>query len=254
MDPFLRYAKFTNIFPELKATIQDIFRQDHIFKSTSHEIQQRANEYFNLTTVSNEGVMTAVLEEMPMYPEDQTSLLAKLDKSADVTDRIAKSKSAALTGLDGQAVDTGEVDEANVQRNSAFLDGFRTSDKGTLFDSPVLQVGCMIEVQATPVAPARAGKAVLTLYYGNKAEVDFTGVTSNLSMPGGEDSCVTLSAQELPPSLQQGQQVPQKCEIRVESPYSGPVTTSLSLLRFRTFSTAATPLPCSWLRCCNWKW
>jgi len=215
------YAKFTNIFPELKTTIQDIFRQDHIFKSTSHEIQQRANEYFNLTTVSNEGVMTAVLEEMPMYPEDQTSLLAKLDKSADVTDRIAKSKSAVLTGLDGEVVDTGEVDEANVQRNTAFLDGFRSADKGILFDSPVLQVGCQIEVSATPVAPAKAGKAVLTLYYGNKAEVDFTGVTSSLTMPGSEDSCVSLSAQELPPSLQQGQQVPQKCEVVVESPYEG---------------------------------
>jgi len=206
------YAKFTNIFPELKTSIQDIFRQDHIFKSTSHEIQQRANEYFHLTTVSNAAVMTAVLEEMPMYPEDTTSLLSKLDKSADVTDRIAKSKGVALTGLNGEAVDTGEVDEANVQRNGAFLDGFRSADKGTLFDSPVLQVLAQVEVVKD--------KATLTLYYGNKAEVDFTGVSCSLIMAAEEESCVNLTAQELPPSLQQGQQVPQKCEVEIQSAYT----------------------------------
>ena len=51
------FAKFTNLFPEIKEKVQGIFQQDSIIKSFHTEIQQRANEYFHLSTVSNQEVV-----------------------------------------------------------------------------------------------------------------------------------------------------------------------------------------------------
>lgn len=74
------YVKFINLFPEIKGHIQEIMRSDSNLKNSDAEIQQRALEYLKLSTVASPDVLATVLEEMPPFPERESSILAKLKK------------------------------------------------------------------------------------------------------------------------------------------------------------------------------
>lgn len=74
------YIKFINLFPEIKGHIQEIMRSDTNLKNSDAEIQQRALEYLKLSTVASPDVLATVLEEMPPFPERESSILAKLKK------------------------------------------------------------------------------------------------------------------------------------------------------------------------------
>lgn len=69
-----------NLFPEVKATIQDVLRSDSQLRNADVELQQRAVEYLRLSTVASTDILATVLEEMPPFPERESSILAKLKK------------------------------------------------------------------------------------------------------------------------------------------------------------------------------
>ena len=74
------YIKFINLFPEIRGTIQDVFKQDSNIRSADAELQQRASEYLQLSIVASKDVLATVLEEMPSFPERESSILAVLKK------------------------------------------------------------------------------------------------------------------------------------------------------------------------------
>ncbi|XP_072890173.1 AP-2 complex subunit alpha-2 isoform X1 [Hemitrygon akajei] len=74
------YIKFVNLFPETKATIQDVLRSDSQLRNSDVELQQRAVEYLKLSSIASTDVLATVLEEMPPFPERESSILAKLKK------------------------------------------------------------------------------------------------------------------------------------------------------------------------------
>uniref|UniRef100_A0A8C8VIN8 AP-2 complex subunit alpha n=1 Tax=Pelusios castaneus TaxID=367368 RepID=A0A8C8VIN8_9SAUR len=74
------YIKFINLFPETKATIQDVLRSDSQIRNADVELQQRAVEYLKLSSIASTDVLATVLEEMPPFPERESSILAKLKK------------------------------------------------------------------------------------------------------------------------------------------------------------------------------
>ncbi|EPY78686.1 Adapter-related protein complex 2 alpha 2 subunit-like protein [Camelus ferus] len=74
------YIKFVNLFPEVKTTIQDVLRSDSQLRNADVELQQRAVEYLRLSTVASTDILATVLEEMPPFPERESSILAKLKK------------------------------------------------------------------------------------------------------------------------------------------------------------------------------
>ncbi|KAK3102872.1 hypothetical protein FSP39_014560 [Pinctada imbricata] len=74
------YIKFINLFPEIKQSIQDVLRSDNNLKNADVELQQRSVEYLQLSTVASTDVLATVLEEMPPFPERESSILAKLKK------------------------------------------------------------------------------------------------------------------------------------------------------------------------------
>lgn len=61
------------------------------------ELQQRAIEYLQLTSIATTDVLATVLEEMPPFPERESSILAKLKK-----------KKPGAMSVDGQTTDDGE--------------------------------------------------------------------------------------------------------------------------------------------------
>ena len=74
------YVKFINLFPEIKNDIQNVLRQDSNIRSSDAELQQRTVEYLQLTQVTSSDVLATVLEEMPPFPERESSILAILKK------------------------------------------------------------------------------------------------------------------------------------------------------------------------------
>ncbi|XP_060911899.1 AP-2 complex subunit alpha-2-like isoform X1 [Labrus mixtus] len=74
------YIKFINLFPEIKTTIQDVLRSDSQLRNADVELQQRAVEYLRLSSIASTDILATVLEEMPPFPERESSILAKLKK------------------------------------------------------------------------------------------------------------------------------------------------------------------------------
>lgn len=74
------YIKFINLFPEIRTQVQEVFKQDSNLRSADAELQQRASEYLQLSIIASPDVLATVLEEMPAFPERESSILAVLKK------------------------------------------------------------------------------------------------------------------------------------------------------------------------------
>ncbi|CAG2107265.1 unnamed protein product, partial [Medioppia subpectinata] len=74
------YVKFINLFPEIKGDIQTILKNHSNIRSADAELQQRTVEYLQLTSIASTDVLATVLEEMPPFPERESSILASLKK------------------------------------------------------------------------------------------------------------------------------------------------------------------------------
>ncbi|CAN0429297.1 unnamed protein product [Lampetra planeri] len=74
------YVKFINLFPEIRSSVQQVLRSDNQLCNADAELQQRAVEYLTLSNVASTDVLATVLEEMPPFPERESSILTKLRK------------------------------------------------------------------------------------------------------------------------------------------------------------------------------
>ncbi|XP_067105404.1 AP-2 complex subunit alpha-2 [Osmerus mordax] len=74
------YIKFINLFPEVKGTIQEVLKSDSQLRNADVELQQRAVEYLRLSCIASTDILATVLEEMPPFPERESSILAKLKR------------------------------------------------------------------------------------------------------------------------------------------------------------------------------
>ncbi|XP_075422981.1 AP-2 complex subunit alpha-2 isoform X2 [Ascaphus truei] len=98
------YIKFINLFPEIKPTIQDVLRSDSQLRNADVELQQRAVEYLRLSSIASNDILATVLEEMPPFPERESSILAKLKKKkgpSTVTDIEDTKKEKSTSDLNG---------------------------------------------------------------------------------------------------------------------------------------------------------
>lgn len=55
------YIKFINLFPEVKATIQDVLRSDSQLRNADVELQQRAIEYLRLSSIASTDILVSDL-------------------------------------------------------------------------------------------------------------------------------------------------------------------------------------------------
>ncbi|KAF7703545.1 hypothetical protein HF521_022552, partial [Silurus meridionalis] len=97
------YVKFINLFPEVKGTIQEVLRSDSQLRNADVELQQRAVEYLRLSCIASTDILATVLEEMPPFPERESSILAKLKKkkgsgTVSETDDSRKERNANVNG------------------------------------------------------------------------------------------------------------------------------------------------------------
>lgn len=89
------YVKFINLFSEIKPDIQAVLATDSNIRNSDAELQQRAAEYLALSKVASPDILATVLEEMPPFPERESSILAILKKKKPgVTDAVSSNYSS----------------------------------------------------------------------------------------------------------------------------------------------------------------
>ncbi|KAM3598311.1 uncharacterized protein V6R79_016573 [Siganus canaliculatus] len=122
------YIKFINLFPETKTTIQEVLRCDSQIRNSDVELQQRAVEYLKLSSIASTDVLATVLEEMPPFPERESSILAKLKKKkgpgavsvSEIED--SKREGGELNGGGDRGTDTSAMAASNASTPSPSAD------------------------------------------------------------------------------------------------------------------------------------
>uniref|UniRef100_A0A7M4FCA4 AP-2 complex subunit alpha n=1 Tax=Crocodylus porosus TaxID=8502 RepID=A0A7M4FCA4_CROPO len=203
------YIKFINLFPETKATIQEVLRSDSQIRNADVELQQRAVEYLKLSSIASTDVLATVLEEMPPFPERESSILAKLKKKkgpgagselddgkkepgAEINGGMEPSASTASTpspsaDLLGLRAAPPASLAAPTSAGNLLVDVFSDSpaaapglspgdsprfvckNNGVLFENQLLQIGVKSEF--------RQNLGRMYLFYGNKTSVQFQSFT-----------------------------------------------------------------------------
>ncbi|CAI5790036.1 AP-2 complex subunit alpha-1 isoform X6 [Podarcis lilfordi] len=157
------YIKFINLFPETKGTIQEVLRSDSQIRNADVELQQRAVEYLKLSSIASTDVLATVLEEMPPFPERESSILAKLKK-----------KKGPGAGS--------ELDDGKKDPNSEINGGMEPSASTASTPSPSAD---LLGLRATPAAassvPSSAGNLLVDVFSDSPSSA--TGLVS-----GAEDN------------------------------------------------------------------
>lgn len=235
------YVKFCNLFPEIKGMIQEVFRTDHNLRNPDAELQQRAVEYLQLSRIASPDVLATILEEMPPFPEKESSLLAKLKKSKphveELENQSAEKKQrpvAVMNQDDRQAGQLLEVSvgtsEANAlvdifgvpSTNATTTNGvvtsgavngdlhidnypdvlkFVTKSNGVLYEDATIQIGYKLET--------RANLARLGMFYGNKTTFAFTEFHTSVTCPGVLCSQLIAQCKPVDSTIAGGSQVQQ---------------------------------------------
>uniref|UniRef100_A0A671YFL9 AP-2 complex subunit alpha n=1 Tax=Sparus aurata TaxID=8175 RepID=A0A671YFL9_SPAAU len=229
------YIKFINLFPETKATIQEVLRCDSQIRNSDVELQQRAVEYLKLSSIASTDVLATVLEEMPPFPERESSILAKLKKkkgpgAVSVTeledskreggelngggdrgqDTSTPSPSADLLGIRSTAPLGAAPASAGSSPKKIYI-RFVCKNNGVLFENQLLQIGIKSEY--------RQNLGRMYLFYGNKTSVQFASFTTTVSCPGELQSHI-LSTKPVEPLVEGGAQIQQVLNIECLTDFS----------------------------------
>lgn len=215
------YVKFINLFPEIKNDIQNVLKQDSNIRSADAELQQRTVEYLQLTQVATADVLATVLEEMPPFPERESSILAILKKKKPGLDEGVKPM--PTKGASSAAAAAFANETAN---NSAVLLDFNASPppSGQASSAALLDIfgDAQPATNGTAAAPTGPGGVVvsneegcrrlvckhngvmfendllqigikaeykqclgrISVFYGNKTNFQFTCFLPNVTCPG----------------------------------------------------------------------
>lgn len=243
------YIKFVNLFPETKATIQDVLRSDSQLRNSDVELQQRAVEYLKLSSIASTDVLATVLEEMPPFPERESSILAKLKKkkgpgtktemeegkkeqtevnggvepAVNASTVSTPSPSADLLGLKSTPASGGsllvDVFSDAMPTTGALAPGaednfsrFVCKNNGVLFENQLLQIGIKSEY--------RQNLGRMYLFFGNKTSVQFLNFIVNVNCPGDLQSELNLQAKPVEPIVEGGAQVQQVINIECLSDFT----------------------------------
>ncbi|XP_057700779.1 AP-2 complex subunit alpha-2-like isoform X2 [Corythoichthys intestinalis] len=251
------YIKFINLFPEVKSTIQDVLRSDSQLRNADVELQQRAVEYLRLSSIATTDILATVLEEMPPFPERESSILAKLKKKKgpgnlpgiDDTRRNVNGD-AEHNGENGDAAGTNSAHTLNdllnlnsppAANSSLLIDVFSDAvqDPASAFDSafnPAPEVsdesfsrfvcknnGVLYENQLLQIglkSEYRQNLGRMYVFFGNKTSSQFLSFSSSVTGDDALKTHVNVHAKAVDPVIEGGAQVQQVLNIECVSEFS----------------------------------
>ncbi|KAK2140970.1 hypothetical protein LSH36_1192g00039 [Paralvinella palmiformis] len=143
------YIKFINLFPEMKQQITEVLHNENSVRNADVELQQRAVEYLQLSNVASTDVLATVLEEMPPFPERESSILAKLKKKRpDKLKHSMEPKEYKLSNAVVSSETTNAVPSVNSPSKTAVpnLLSLSGSSQSASNPAPVSNTGILIDV------------------------------------------------------------------------------------------------------------
>uniref|UniRef100_A0A665WD04 AP-2 complex subunit alpha n=1 Tax=Echeneis naucrates TaxID=173247 RepID=A0A665WD04_ECHNA len=258
------YIKFINLFPEVKATIQEVLRSDSQLRNADVELQQRAVEYLRLSCIASTDILATVFEEMPPFPERESSILAKLKRKKgpgnlpDIDARrnvngntehsekpepankvppqqtLLNLNSPPSTGAsllvdvfpESSCLTAPEVSEENFFR-------FVCKNNGVIYENQLLQIGLKSEY--------RQNLGRIYVFYGNKTSTQFLSFTSSVTSP---DSLKThILSTTVDPIIEGGAQVQQILNIECVSDFTDAPVLNVQFRYGGTLQNIAVKLP-----------
>uniref|UniRef100_A0A667X4V3 AP-2 complex subunit alpha n=1 Tax=Myripristis murdjan TaxID=586833 RepID=A0A667X4V3_9TELE len=258
------YIKFINLFPEVKATIQEVLRSDSQLRNADVELQQRAVEYLRLSCIASTDILATVLEEMPPFPERESSILAKLKRKKgpgnlpDIDDTrrsvngntehnnnntettakvssdllaLSPAPSAGASLLvdvfsESSAPAAADVYEDNFAR-------FVCKNNGVLYENQLLQIGLKSEY--------RQNLGRMYVFYGNKTSTQFLSFTAFLSTLS--ELQLNVHVKPVDPTVDGGAQVQQILNIECLSDFTEAPVLNIQFRYGGTLQSIAVKLP-----------
>uniref|UniRef100_A0A672IE53 AP-2 complex subunit alpha n=1 Tax=Salarias fasciatus TaxID=181472 RepID=A0A672IE53_SALFA len=273
------YIKFINLFPEVKATIQDVLRSDSQLRNADVELQQRAVEYLRLSCIASTDILATVLEEMPPFPERESSILAKLKKKKgsaklpDIDDSRRNVNGSTEHGGDNAepaSKVTSDLSDA-LNLNSAappagaslLVDVFSDSSSSTTEKAPVLtrvhvnlllrfpssrfvckNNGVIFENQLLQIGlktEYRQNLGRMYVFFGNKTSTQFLSFTSSVSC--SDALRLSVHAKAVDPVIEGGAQVQQILNIECVSDFTDAPVLNIQFRYGGTLQNLAVKLP-----------
>ncbi|XP_008062103.1 AP-2 complex subunit alpha-2 isoform X2 [Carlito syrichta] len=275
------YIKFVNLFPEVKATIQDVLRSDSQLRNADVELQQRAVEYLRLSTVASTDILATVLEEMPPFPERASSILAKLKKKKGPGTVTGLEDAKRERGVDvngGPEPAPASASAASTPSPSADLLGLGATPPAPA-GPPPSSGGLLVDVfsdSASAVAPLAPGSednfarfvcknngvlfenqllqiglksefrqnlGRMFIFYGNKTSTQFLNFTPTLICSDDLQSNLTLQTKPVDPTVDGGAQVQQVVNIECVSDFMEAPVLNIQFRYGGTFQNVSVQLP-----------
>ncbi|XP_071377833.1 AP-2 complex subunit alpha-2 isoform X4 [Centroberyx affinis] len=263
------YIKFINLFPEVKATIQDVLRSDSQLRNADVELQQRAVEYLRLSCVASTDILATVLEEMPPFPERESSILAKLKRkkgpgnlpdiddarrningntehnnSSDTTSKVSSYPSADLLSLNPTPSAGASLlvdvfsDSPTPASTDVFEDNFPRfvcKNNGILYENQLLQIGLKSEY--------RQNLGRIYVFYGNKTSTQFLSFSSSVTSPDILKTQLNIHTKPVDPIVDGGAQVQQILNIECVSDFTDTPVLNIQFRYGGTLQNIAVKLP-----------
>lgn len=258
------YVKFVNLFPEIKGMIQNVFTQDSNIRSADAELQQRASEYLQLSNIVSTDVLATVLEEMPAFPERESSILALLKRkkpgrvpdTVEAKDEKVSSASpinvsqhvnnnAAATDLLGLSTPPASVTSASSNANvlvDVLGDLYNSSSSNAVGatqntynpkkfvckNNGVLFENDLIQIGVKCEFRTNLGR--LALFYGNKTSVPLQNFGVVVSSLHEWITKLNIGIKPIEPTLEAGAQVQQLINVECIEDYKDAPSIAVSFL------------------------
>ncbi|XP_025211755.1 AP-2 complex subunit alpha-2 isoform X1 [Theropithecus gelada] len=277
------YIKFVNLFPEVKPTIQDVLRSDSQLRNADVELQQRAVEYLRLSTVASTDILATVLEEMPPFPERESSILAKLKKKkgpSTVTDLEDTKRERSVDVNGGPEPAPASTSAMSTPSPSADLLGLGAAPAAPAGPPPSSGGGgLLVDVfsdSASVVAPLAPGSednfarfvcknngvlfenqllqiglksefrqnlGRMFIFYGNKTSTQFLNFTPTLICSDDLQPNLNLQTKPVDPTVEGGAQVQQVVNIECVSDFTEAPVLNIQFRYGGTFQNVSVQLP-----------
>ncbi|KAA1120734.1 hypothetical protein PGTUg99_004293 [Puccinia graminis f. sp. tritici] len=147
------YLKWLNLFPEIRTQILDVFEKyTHVLDA---ELQQRACEYLAIAQMPDEDLLQTVCDEMPPFPERESTLLNRLTKTQGET---GDKRTWVIGGK-----------EANKTKEQNRLQGVPRKNRNSMLTSPG-------QIPLPPVASSSTNEGTNTNGATNQIVQDLNGL------------------------------------------------------------------------------
>ncbi|KAF5288660.1 hypothetical protein FQR65_LT11973 [Abscondita terminalis] len=246
------YIKFINLFPEIRSQVQEVFRQHSNLRSADAELQQRASEYLQLSIIASPDVLATVLEEMPSFPERESSILAVLKKkkpgrvpenevkdgksptpitnhtnevnntsgasgdllglSTPPTSQPSSSNTGVLLDVLGDVYNSKTITNNNSNNTQQNLYN-PNKNNGVLFENDLIQIGVKSEF--------RQNLGRLGLFYGNKTTFPLQSFVPTLLWSDDQTAKLSIQMRPVEPLLEAGAQIQQLINAECIDDYTG---------------------------------